>query len=306
MNKIDENLCVNNNVTQMGHEIMVELKNNLKNAKTYISKEYNRIIKKGSFIYKTKGKLPIDKITVNYLVYPYDNMEEYNSDYKSGAITLDCECGFEERAIFINIATVNNEIVQESIGNIEHELNHILQCSFGQKQNESLYEKVVEQCYHNNGLYQMVAYALYLSFKTEIASFTVQYYTFLKNNNVPLCDIFHSFSNDENNPYKIFLDNYNYVMSHESKINDEEIRRLFGITKNELLKRLENANKRYKMKMMKAIMKYRDELNENYVKEKIKKKHVFLEIHQLQFAKRMNFLCECYNKGIHDEASEYE
>ena len=58
--------------------------------------------------------------------------------------------------------------------------------------------------------------------------------------------------------------------------------------------------------MMKVIMKYRDDVNDAYAREKMKKKHVFLEIHQLPFMRRQNFLWECYDKGIHDEASEYE
>lgn len=303
---IDESMCINDNVVQMGSEIMNLLKNNLKTAKSYISKELNRIIKKGSFVYNTNGKLPINTLTINYVGHPYINIEEYYSDYKSGMLSLDCECDFEERLIFISVATVNGEIVKESVGNIEHELNHILQCSFGQKQNETLYDKVVEQCNNGNGIYREIAYALYLSFKTELASFSVQYYTYLKNNNIPLFGLLSSFLNDENSPYRIFLEKYNSVMSNSQIISDNDVRNLFGITKNEALKRLENAKKRYKTKMMKVIMKYRDEVNDAYAREKMKKKHVFLEIHQLPFMRRQNFLWECYDKGIHDEASEYE
>lgn len=80
---IDESMCTNDNVVQMGSEIMNLLKNNLKTAKSYISKELNRIIKKGSFEYHTNGKLPIDTLTIHYVGHPYTNMEEYYSDYKS-------------------------------------------------------------------------------------------------------------------------------------------------------------------------------------------------------------------------------
>ena len=303
---IDERMCVNDNVVQMGSEIMNLLKNNLKTAKTYISKERNKIIKKGNFIYNTKGKLAIETFNVKYIAHLYDNEKKYFDDYNDGSIDLDCECDFEEGLIILKVAEINNVLTKESIGNIEHELNHMLQCSYGQKLNETLYDKIVEQCYNGFGLWQKIAYALYLSFKTEIASFAVQYYTFLKRNNVPLYDIFNSFSNDENNPYNNFLSHYNCVLSNESIIFDEEVRSKFGITKHELLKRLENAKKRYKSKMMKVIMKYRDDVNDAYAREKMKKKHIFLEIHQLPFMRRQNFLWECYDKGIHDEASEYE
>lgn len=305
---INEKLCVNDNVIQMGKEIMDEVEKRLKTTKSYISKELNRIIQKGSFVYNTNGKLPIESLTINYIIHPYDNINDFKEDYKIGYISINCESDFEEQSIYLSLATINGELVQESIGNIEHELNHILQCSFGQKQNETLYEKIIYQIENSFGLYQDVAYALYLSFKTEIASFSVQYYTYLKANNVPLQGLNRTLQDDVNSPYSVFIQKYNKVMSNARVISDDKVRQLFGITKNEVFKRLENAKKRYKTKMLKVNLKYRDEVNENYEREKIKNrgKNHFIEIHQFASFRRHNFLLECYHKGIHEEASEYE
>lgn len=303
---VNERLCVNDNVIQMANEIMAELKNSLKTAKCYVSKERLKIIKKGNFIYNTNGKLPIETFNVQFVVYLYNSEKDYHDDNK---IDLDCETIYEKNMIILHLAEVNGVLTKESIGNLEHELNHMLQDSFGQKINETLYDKVVDQCYNSFGLYQKIAFALYMSFNSEISSFTVQYYTFLKNNKVPIYDIYYSFPNDENNPYNDFLKNYNYVISHQSEIMNTEMNKRFGITKREMLSRLENAKKRYRTKIMKAITRYRDELNDKYTQEKIKRvkeNHSHIELHNLPFMRRQNFLLECYNKGIHEEASEYE
>lgn len=306
---INEKLCVNDNVIQMGKEIMGEVEKRIKTTKCYISKERRKIIKKGSFVYNTNGKLPIESFNVQYVVYLYDNEETYLKEYNGDDIDLDCECVYENNLIILHLAEVNGVLTKESVGNIEHELNHALQGSFGQKQNQTLYEKVIYQFENSVGLYQKIAYALYMSFNTEIASFTTQYYAFLKNKNVPLYDIHYSFPKDESNPYNTFLKLYNYIISHQSIIFDEEIKKRFGIIKNEMLKRIENAKKRYKTKIMKAITRYRDEVNDNYVQEKLKRareKHTHVSLHNLPFIKRLNFVTEWYNKGIHEEASEYE
>lgn len=203
--------------------------------------------------------------------------------------------------MFFRLAVINGNLSRESCGQIEHELNHMLQNSFGQKKNETLYDKIVDQIRNGEQFYKQVGYALYLTFNTEISSFAIQYYSFLKNNNIPLEDVYKYFPDDEGNPYGEFLFYYNFVMNNKNKINDLDVKKNFGISKNELINRLNNAQKRYKTKMIKALIKYKNELQESYF-QNLPKKANFSKTNKIR---RMTFLLECYQKGIYKEESEF-
>lgn len=89
---------------------------------------------------------------------------------------------------------------------------------------------------------------------------------------------------------------------YEKNVSDQCFRNLFGISKKEYFKRIENADKRYMNKMMKAATKYRDELNET-LRTKICET---TNLSNALFVKRMNFEVKCYSKGIITEVSEFD
>ena len=55
-NLLSENLTVNNIVKQISNEIENVLIRKIHNSKTYIAKEIDGLIKKGSFLVNTKGR----------------------------------------------------------------------------------------------------------------------------------------------------------------------------------------------------------------------------------------------------------
>ena len=301
MKNLNEELSVNNNVIAMTDEIEKELLQRIKSTKTSISKERNKLIKKGSFIYNTNGKLIIPSFTVNFVVYVYSNEKEYYRDYDFQLIDLGCECDYENNFILIRIATVNEIISRESYGSIEHEFNHMLQNSFGQKKNETLYKNVVNQVNNGTQLVKNIAYALYLSFNTEISSFAVQYYGYLKNNKIPLEDIQYDYPYDEINQYGDFLKYYNISVKNKDNVTNQQMVDAFGISKKEVFNRLENAKRQYNTKTMKVITKYNGELQEER-KQGINTK---TNLSQLNSVHRMTFILECYNNGVYQTESEY-
>lgn len=114
----------------------------------------------------------------------------------------------------------------------------------------------------------------------------MQYYAFLKHNKIPLENVYNAFPNDEGNPYCDFLDYKYYAENQKNNITDNDIRNLFGIGKKEYFNRLENADKRYKTKMMKAATK--------------------TNLSTTRLARRLNFTVKCYKNGIIEEASEFD
>lgn len=302
-NKIlNESLTVNDNVKRISSDIKKELIMRANSDMIVMSKEFNRILKKGMFTYFPNGLLAVNIIKVKYYIYQYANEKKYYQDYKNRVIELNGACDYENKTITLRMATINGNLSKESFGVIEHEISHFLQNSLGQRKNETLYSKI-QTVYKNGSVFEKnLAYALYLTFNTEISSFAVQYYSFLKNNKIPLENVYDDFPFDDENPYGTFLDKKYFAEDNKERINDVYIRNLFGISKKEYFNRLENADKMYQNKMMKAATKYRDELHECLIRkitEDTSLNNTFL-------AKRLDFTARCYRKGIVKEVSEFD
>lgn len=300
-NLLSESLAINDAVKQISNEIENILIRKIQNSKTYMAKEIDGIIKKGSFLINTKGKLSIDSLRVFFVIYLYDNEEKYYLDCRKRVIDLNCESDFEKGCIYLNLAAINGNLSRESYGSIEHEINHILQNSLGQKKNEDLYKNILFQFKNGTTEYKYIAYALYLTFNTEISSFAVQYYAFLKKNNIPLKNVFDDFPYDEGNPYLNFEEYGGYVLDNINYSNETELKQKFGISKNEIISRIKNADKRYRTKMAKAATKYRDELQEINDK-KINENTNLCKTNKIL---RLNFMLGCYKLGITEEESIY-
>lgn len=296
--KLNEELSVSNNVIQLTEIISRKILNTLKFIRPEISKEYHRIFKKGTIEIATKGLIPsLDKLTIYFHVYLFENI----GDYKMHEITLDTNCSadFENRSIMLRLIMINNQPNDNFNSSIQHEVNHIFQYANGATKNVSLYDRLVEITKDKASTRKdrVVAYALYLAFPTEQDSFANQYYAYLKQNNVDWDAVYNDFPEDDNNTYNKILDVYDYL--YNIRLTDAYMRQKFGISLKQFYIRLENADKRLRRKLIKVATRWRNEAkNESY----LYREGLFL----FKDPYRMNFIMECYKKGITTESSEYD
>lgn len=276
---INEELSVSETVSQMTNELMQQLIFNIKKQKFYIAKDKNVLLKKGVFNFDCHNHLKhLNNLEVIYCIYYLNNESEYQVYENLGL--LNCAADYENKNIKLSLAFVNNKPKDFTIP-IRHELKHIYQYDCGAKKNVNFYDKVIER-YQNGGMWEkVVAWALYLSFKTEQDAFLSQYYEYLKSNDIPKNNLK---LNDINNPYTQFDKAFDNV--EKLDINNEELKRNFGINMNQLYSILNSADSRLYKKMVNVWTKY---INEHNVKPNFIK---------------MNFLLECYENGIHETTDD--
>lgn len=111
-----------------------------------------------------------------------------------------------------------------------------------------------------NSSENIVAWALYMSFKTEQDAFLSQYYEYLKTHKPHNIDV----ENDKNNPYNQF--DKAFCSVGYLNFSNEQIKKSFGITRNQLYHILNSADERLFKKMCHVVQKFTDD-------EKKKKQH---------------------------------
>lgn len=292
--KLNEELSVSNNVIQLTEIVSEKIQKTLKNIRAERSTDYNRIFKKGELFLNTIGIIPnMNNIHIYFHVYYFKD----NNDYRENKITVDTNCSaeFNENTITLRLVMINNQPDDNFNSSIQHEINHIYQYANGATKDEQLYKKVKDKA--STEIDQIVAYALYLTFPTEQDSFANQYYAYLKQKNVDWDAVYNDFPEDDNNPYNKILDVYDYL--YNIKLTDAYMRQKFGISFKQFYIRLENADKRLRRKLIKVATRWRNEAkNESY----LYREGLFL----FKDPYRMNFIMECYKKGITAESSEYD
>lgn len=213
---------------------------------------------------------------------------------------LSSETDYEKKIIYYRFAIVNDKIPKEFDGMIQHEISHFFQCHNGQTKNEELYNKIKDVINDSkNNVDRNIAYALYLTFNTEIDAFANQYYAYLKQNKIGVEIAITTFPNGEGNPYNTFDKYYDYVVDIEKYLDDKHMKDVFGLSVEQIFSRLENAEKRYKNKMMKVISLYDKEIVSSKMNE-----HVHRNL-SLLFGVRLNFEMDCYQRGIYETESEF-
>lgn len=298
--RLNEESSISTKVRFMTNEIKDILLRKLQYSPKYMSKESNCLIKKGSFAYKPKDIIKLEQFIVQYMAYYFDNEDEFKTFYKLFGKRLISESDYERKTIRYRFAIINDKIPKEFDGMIQHELSHFFQNYNGQTKNETLYNKLKDVISSTtNEFDKYIAYALYLSFNTEIDAFANQYYAYLKQNKIGGGEAINSFPNGEGNPYNVFDKYYNDVVSIEEYLNDEHLKKVFGLSIEQIFNRLENADKRYKNKMMKVISLYNKEVTDKHINE-IKDLNM-----SLAFGVRLNFELDCYQRGIHEAESEF-
>lgn len=298
--KLNEESSISTKVRFMTKEIRDILLKKLQYSPKYMSKENNILIKKGEFKYSPKDLIKIDEIEIKYVAYYFDKVKSYQDFIEYNSNKLSSETDIENNVIYLRFCIINDKLPNEFDGIIQHELSHFFQNYNGQTKNEELYNRVVKLTKtSDNKIDRNIAYALYLTFNTEIDAFVNQYYAYLKQNNIDIHKVINDFPNGEGNPYNNFDNYYNYVVDIEDYLNNDHMKQTFGLNIEQIFKRLENADKRYKNKMMKIISLYKKETEVVHTNENI---HRNLS---LSIGIRLNFEMNCYQRGIYETKSEF-
>lgn len=288
--KLNEEMSISNNVIDVTTEIMKSCLDNLEKLPLKSSNDFNRYFKEGEFDVQTNGLIPnIQAVHIKLFCYVFRNIEEYNC-YKN-TLNTNCLADYDTNVIELRLVLINGKPNDEFESSIQHEVNHLFQYANGASKNENLYKKIVSVTSNPKSNYKekMLAYMLYLTFKTEQDSFTNQYYAYLKQNNVKWDDVYDYFPDDDGNPYSNFLDAYDAVS--QMNIADSEVKKLFGINKKQFFLRVSKADKRMRNKMIKAATRYRRDITN--VNETLKN------------TKRMSFMLESMSKGIYIGSDEF-
>lgn len=287
---ICEELSISVNVIKVTCLIRNESLRNLEKTKLKSSNEFNRFFKQTEFDVSIDGLIPnTDKLHIKLFCYCFRNENEYKINRQT--LNTNCIANFETRTIELRLVTINGNPNEEFDSSIQHEVNHIFQFSNGASKNEDLYSCIVDVSNDENSTYQdkLVAYLLYLSFKTEQDSFVNQYYAYLKQNNVDWDSVYDYFPDAIQNPYSKFLDTYDAI--DQTILTDKYLLTKFDINKKQFLMRIDKTDKRMRNKMMKAAAKYRKDITHPTI--------------DLKNTNRLNFMLESISNGIHCGDNEF-
>lgn len=280
---IKEDSGVSEEVVQMTNELTNELMYKVKNGKRYIVKN-GLMCYKGLLNFNVKKWLNgIDNLKISYVIFCIDNEQEYTFLEKQGEVN--CSCDYDKGEMKLKLAIVDGKPSVQFKPQIAHEFNHIFQNDKGQLKNEEFYEIIADKYKNGNQWEKAVAWALYLTFKTEQSSFITQYYHYLKTSGTKKyrMDVY-----DKNNPYHQFQMAYDDVECFD--LSDEDVYNSFGITLNKLYTILNSAEERLNQKTANVWAKYSRELE-----EKKNNRHI------MPSPGRMMYLMECYRKGVYEE-----
>lgn len=287
---LNEEMTISNNVVEVTKIIRDECLIQLENASLKSSNEFNRFFKKAEFDVSTNNLIPnAINLHIDLFCYCFRDYNEYIG--QKNTLNTNCLADFEAKRIELRLVTINGVPNNEFDSSIQHEVNHIFQYSNGAAKNENLYKHIVDVTNNDKSSYQdkLIAYILYLTFRTEQDSFVNQYYAYLKQNNIDWDFVYDYFPDDEENPYSKFLDVY-YIIS-TMHISNEYMINTFGITKKQFFARIDKADKRMRNKMMKAASKYRNDITPPNAK--------------IENTNRLSFMVESISKGIHYGETEF-
>lgn len=280
--KINEELSVSPIVSKMAKEVTKQLVFKTENAKKYIADDKNLIITKGILNFDCKKYLKrLDVLKVIYVIYYLDDEKQYEYYDRIGMFPRSAD--YENANIKVHLAYVKGQPSIQFVPSIKHELNHIFQYDCGAKKNISFYDTVIDR-YKNGEMWEKkIAWALYLSFKTEQDAFVTQFDEYLRQKGVSKQFL----PKDDNNPY--FQFDRAFVAVERLDVDENKLKESFGITINQLYSMLNSADERLFKKMSHVWAKYTYES-----KKKIMQPNV----------SEMNFLMECYQNGIYEKVSD--
>lgn len=280
---------ISNDVVKLTKSLARNIMYRIEKSSKYYSKNGNYVLSRGIINFDTESLIKDMKmIKVKYCVYFFDKERdrEYFMKYND-SIAFGSHCDYNKGEMKLSLCYVNESPDDMFYPTIQHEMNHMYQNANGQLKDEELYKRVEYWKENGDGNTQWIAYAIYLAFNTEISSFASQYYAYLVQNKIPKSLSGKDYAIDKNNPYFDFDRAYSVV--EDIDIDEDELKDKFGISVRRLYGILNNAEKKYQEKMMRVWNRY---VNEG--------KHLAHDPF------RMNFIFECYSKGIRESTDEYE
>lgn len=219
--------------------------------------EYSKIeFVKGDFQFNINNT-NLDTLNVNYEVYFCKNQMEYN--FLLNAHVLDCMADNKNNTINISMAYINDELMNDFMDDIYHEVNHLFQYSMGFAKNETIYDTCVKIIKNPNieTRIKSPAYTIYFTFTHEQDSFTHQFYSYLnrmyENESIPEFD-------EAINSFQIYKSLINSYRMTKDNFNDKRIEDTIsslGLSKNKWDKISINGINRLKRKLRHAYDKFK-------------------------------------------------
>lgn len=272
--KINEDLSVSNIVGDMCKELTYQLISKINKSKKYIYAEKSFLISKGFINFDCRKYLKnLQWLNVIYVVYYFDTEKEYEYNERHGL--LNSSADYQNKNIKLKLAYINDKPARDFSSCISHELKHIYEYDCGMTKNKNFYQRVLNKLGSGEEWEKIVAWALYLSFKTEQDAFLSQFYEYLKTNRQYVYDPLR----DKKSPYHQYDEAFNNV----DKLNftEEQVKDSFGLTINQLYHILDSADDRLYKKISHVWQKYNNEINYGSVRPSY-----------------AEFMFECFNKGI--------
>lgn len=196
-------------------------------------------------------------LTVEYIMYFVQTEELYN--YLIGRIgsAANSEADEETNSIKIVSGFVNNEVMDDFIPTITHELEHLFQYGNGMKKRKTLYDKTQELI--NLGRSNIDAYYVglcsYYSFKHEQDAFAHQFYS----------ELMEKLPNDnfdsllEKSPYKYMNNAYKVLVKIKNKPTVINAIHSLDYSVRDFLKLVRYRRKRFFTKMRNVCFRYFEE-----------------------------------------------
>ena len=224
---------------------------------TQVSKINGALFVEGEFVQNLYDEINgIDKLTVHYILYRFENKGEYNQWLRTVSVNNEPKhynsyADYEEKYLQIVSAYIGNVIMTDFAENILHEITHLYQYGMGMKKRVNLYNDVIKLCGNTDSIAQAVGRTVYYTFKHEQDAMVHQFY-----GNLLQTKTNEDFENicEDNSEYGNALD-YLYVVNNNKDDAKRYIQQL-GFSFEQYNKRIYFSYKRFKQKLYNAYILY--------------------------------------------------
>lgn len=262
---LNEEKCINNDVEDKTKEIINVLKQYISN-KEYEIISYNNGIKKVKFSFKINFKE--QNIGFNVIHYNFDDIHVFNREKNNLDLSSAKSIFFGKNVWYINLTSYSISgglKVSDVQDSIQHELNHIFQAAIGSKallnfNNDFLYNIALKHLQNENEIYKKIAWLLYYAYDFEQDGFVNGLYAYLNNeeHNIPRWEEIRE--TEIYNAIIILRDNIRFLKKKEfSEKEKKEIKNVFKININEIIKFGERGLKRLLKKMYNVLRKMQND-----------------------------------------------
>lgn len=299
MSNIQETKSISNDVVNLSDLIADKILRQVPLKQTQVSKINGALFVEGEFIQNVYSEINgIDKLTVHYILYRFENKGEYNQWLRTVSINNEPKhynsyVDYEEKYLQIVSAYIGNVIMTDFAENILHEITHLYQYGMGMKKRVNLYNDVIKLCGNNDSIAQAVGRTVYYTFKHEQDAMVHQFY-----GNLLQTQTNKDFENicEDNSEYGNALD-YLYVVNDNKDDAKRYIQQL-GFSFEQYNKRIYFSYKRFKQKLYNAYILYISQKHNDF---DIKNESKTFELNlskQIIFDKLMREAKEKYGKII--------